>query len=128
MYDEVRSSYNLGKHFTNVLCQTKDIEDFIGGTLTLYWISPSGELWKPEYIGTHNFEVYEENDPKYDVRLGFMNWQWVSTGKHGKYTPHRITKYVEIYPAPWRGKREDWPRCMIHFKHGKVRDFEHITR
>ena len=27
MFDYVRSSYNLGEQFTNVECQTKDIEE-----------------------------------------------------------------------------------------------------
>ena len=27
MFDYVRSSYDLGEHFTNTRCQTKDIED-----------------------------------------------------------------------------------------------------
>ena len=34
MFDYFRSSYNLGEQFTNVVCQTKDIEDGIGGTMT----------------------------------------------------------------------------------------------
>ena len=36
MFDYFRSSYDLGEQFTNVVCQTKDIEDGIGGTMTDY--------------------------------------------------------------------------------------------
>ena len=41
MFDYVRSSYPLGEHFSGN-CQTKDIEDGIGGTMTQYWIAPDG--------------------------------------------------------------------------------------
>ena len=58
MFDYFRSAYDLGKQFTNVVCQTKDIEDFgIGGTMTDYWIDPTGQLWYANYIGCHTFEV-----------------------------------------------------------------------
>jgi len=30
MFDYFRSSYDLGEQFTNVVCQTKDIEEFGG--------------------------------------------------------------------------------------------------
>lgn len=128
MYDEVRSSYDLGEQFTDILCQTKDIDDFIGGSLTLYWISPSGELWKPEYNDTHDFKVYSEGDPEYNPAKKWFNWEWIPTGKHGKYSPHKITKYVEIYPAVWKGKWEDWPRCRLHFVDGVLKDYEYKRR
>jgi len=124
MFDYFRSSYDLGEQFTNVVCQTKDIEDGIGGTMTDYWLDPAGQLWYPNYSGTNTFEIIEEDDPRYDPDKKFLNFEWVPTGKHGKYQPHYITKYIEVYPANWKGEWEDWPRCRIHFKYGKLIDFE----
>jgi hypothetical protein len=128
MMDYFRSSYDLGEHFTNVVCQTKDIEDGIGGTLTTYWLDPNGVLWCPNYTGTNTFEIIEEDDPRYDADRKFLNFEWIPTGQHGKYQVHPITKYVEIYPERWKGEWEDWPRCRIHFKCGKLMDYEVFTR
>ena len=126
MFDYVRSSYYLGEQFTNVVCQTKDIEEGIGGTMTDYWIDPNGILWYPSYIGTHTFEVYEEGHPKYNPNIKWGNFESISTGKRGRYQPHLITKYVEIYPEKWDGPWEDCPLCRIHFKRGKVVEYEHL--
>ena len=127
MFDYFRSSYDLGEQFTNVVCQTKDIEDGIGGTMTDYWLDPAGQLWYPNYRDTNTFEIIPEDDPRYDPDKKFLNFEWVPTGKHGKYQPHYITKYVEVYPANWKGKWEDWPRLKIHFKRGILQDYEDIT-
>jgi hypothetical protein len=127
MFDYFRSSYDLGEQFTNVVCQTKDIEDGIGGTMTDYWLDPSGLLWYPSYIGTHTFAVYDEGDPGYDPDNAWMNWEWIPTGVHGKYQPCYITKYIEVYPANWPGKWEDWPRLRIHFRCGMIQDFTDVT-
>ena len=108
MFDYFRSSYDLGEQFTNKECQTKDIEYGIGGTMTLYWLDPSGVLWRPDYIGTSSMEIFEEGHPKYDPKRLWMNYELVPTGVHGKYQPFYITKYVEVYPAEWKGKWEDW--------------------
>jgi hypothetical protein len=126
MFDYFRSSYDLGEQFTNVVCQTKDIEDGIGGTMTNYWLDPAGQLWCPNYQDTHTFHEIKEDDPRYNER-GFLNFEWIPTGVHGKYQPHYLTKYIEIHPEGWKGAWEDWPRCRIHFKCGKVMDFEDVT-
>ena len=126
MFDYFRSSYDLGEQFTNVVCQTKDIEDGIGGTMTDYWLDPAGQLWYPTYRGTHDFVEIPEDDERHS-KVGFLNFEWIPTGKHGKYQPCLITKYVEVYPANWQGKWEDWPRLRIHFKYGKIQDHEDVT-
>jgi hypothetical protein len=128
MFDYFRSSYDLGEQFTNVGCQTKDMEEGIGGTMTLYWLDPSGVLWYPDYVGTNTFEVIEEDDPRYDPNKKFLNFEWVPTGKRGTYRPYLITRYVEVYPASWQGQWEDWPRLKIHFKRGILQDYEEVTR
>ena len=127
MFDYFRSSYDLGEQFTNVICHTKDIEDGIGGTMTDYWLDPNGLLWYPSYVGTHTFEVYDEGHPKYDPNIKWGNHEWISTGVHGRYQPHLLTKYIEVYPANWKGPWQDWPRLRLHFKRGILHDYENIT-
>jgi hypothetical protein len=127
MFDYFKSSYNLGKQFTNVVCQTKDMEDGIGGTMTDYWLDPVGVLWRPDYKGVNVFEVIPEDDPRYNDKMKFLNYEWVPTGHHGKFVQYDITKYVEVYPADWNGKWEDWPRLRLHFKRGVIQDYTDIT-
>ena len=127
MFDYLRSSYNLGESFTNVECQTKDIEYGISGTMTLYWLDPAGQLWKPEYNGTHTFEEITKDDERYDEKRLFLNFEWIPTGKRGRYVPHRITKYVEVYPSGWKGDWHDWPRCRLHFEDGVLKNFKDVT-
>lgn len=127
MFDYFRSAYDLGEQFTNVVCQTKDIEDGIGGTMTDYWLDPAGQLWYPSYIGTHMFEPITKDDDRYNDKSPFLNYEWIPTGVHGKYQPCYITKYIEIYPANWNGKWEDWPRLQLHFKCGRIQDYTDVT-
>lgn len=126
MFDYVRSSYPLPEPFMGAL-QTKDIEEGYGGTMTHYWIDPEGYLWYGDYRETSTFEVIEEDDPRYDPEKLYLNYEWLPTGKRGKWQVHPITKYIEIYPEQWEGKWEDWPRLRLHFKHGKLQDFEDVT-
>jgi hypothetical protein len=72
-------------------------------------------------------EIYEEGHPNYNPERSWMNWEWVPTGVHGKYQPCYITRYIEVYPANWAGKWEDWPRLQIHFKCGRIQDFTDVT-
>jgi hypothetical protein len=127
MFDYFRSSYDLGEQFTNVVCQTKDIEEGIGGTMTDYWLDPSGKLWCPQYHGTHTFEEISEDDERYDEKRGFLNFEWIPTGVHGKFKLHEITKYIEVYPSGWDGAWEDWPRLRLHFKYGILQEYTDVT-
>ena len=127
MFDYIRSSYDLGEQFTNVTCQTKDIEEGIGGTMTDYWIDPSGRLWYSSYVGTHTFETISEDDERYNDNARFLNFEWIPTGEHGRFKPHEITKYIEIYPAEWSGKWEDWPRLRLHFRYGILQEHTDVT-
>jgi len=127
MFDYIRSSYDLGEQFTNVELQTKDIEDVIGGTMSHYWLDPHGYLYHIDYSHTADLKIYEEGDPKYNIDQKWLNFEWISNGNRGKVSPWMITKYVEIYPSTWEGKWEDWPRCRIHFKYGRLVDFDDVT-
>jgi len=128
MFDYFRSSYDLGEGFTNVSCQTKDMEACIGGTMSHYWLSPAGHLYLMSYRGTHNFEIIEEGDPEYNDSRQFLNYRWVPTGQHGKVEPYHITAYVEIYPETWEGEWDDWPRMKLHFKSGKLIEYSRCKR
>ena len=127
MFDYVRSSYDLGEQFTNTRLQTKDIEDGIGGTMSQYWISPDGVLYYINYSHTADFVIIEEGDEDYQETHKWRNFKWVPNGNHGKISPYMITKYVEVYPEDWKGKWEDWPRLKLHFRYGKLQDYEDIT-
>ena len=124
LFDYVRSSYNLGEHFTNVELQTKGL----ACAMCRYWIAPDGSLYELTYRETHDFEEISEDDERYDPKRGFLNYEWIPTGKHGKVEPCDVTDYVEVYPAQWDGHYDDWARCRIHFKYGRVVEYEHITR
>ena len=128
MFDYLRSSYDLGEQFTNTECHTKDIEEFgIGGSMTNFWLDPAGKLWCPQYYGTHTFEEIPEDDERYNDKHRFLNFEWIPTGKHGKFVPHEITKYIEIYPSTWDGAWEEWPRLRLHFRYGILQEHTDIT-
>jgi hypothetical protein len=128
MFDYLKSSYNLGEQFTNVELHTKDIEEGYSGTLSHFWIDPAGYLWCGDYKGTATFETIEKDDPRYSDKHLFLNYEWIPTGVHGKYRVHPLTKYIEVYPSTWDGQWEEWPRCRIHFKYGRVVEYEDVTR
>ena len=127
MFDYFRSSYDLGEEFTDLECQTKDIEEGYSGTMSQYWIDPAGYLYVIDYSHTQDLTIYNPGDPEYDAERKLLNFQWKPNGKHGKIRLHPITKYIEIYPAKWEGQWEDWPRCRIHFKYGRLMDYEDVT-
>ena len=129
MMDFVRSSYDLGEQFTNTRLQTKDIEEYcLGGTMSQYWISPDGVLYYVDYSHTADFVELKKDDEGYSEKLGgLLNFQWIPNGRHGKVRPWMITKYVSVYPEQWDGEYQKWPTLKLHFKYGKLIDFEDIT-
>lgn len=124
MFDEIRSSYDLGEQFTNVEMQTKGLSC----SMSRYWIAPDGCLYELTYRHTHIFETIEEDDARYDPEKQFLNYEWIPTGINGKVEPCYVTDYVEVYPSIWKGAYDDWPRCRIHFKRGKIMNYEIFTR
>jgi len=127
MMDYLRSSYDLGEQFTNTRLQTKDIEDGIGGTMSQYWISPDGVLYHIDYSHTADFVERQEGDEGYNKERKFLNFHLVPNGNHGKIRPWMITKYIEVYPEQWEGDWAEWPRLKLHFKYGKLQDYEDVT-
>jgi hypothetical protein len=126
MFDYFKSSYPLPEAFM-VECQTKDIEEGYGGTMSHFWLDPAGYLWVGNYTGTSTLEVYEEGDPRYNPKFSWANHEWVPTGEHGKWRVFPLTKYVEVYPSQWDGDYKLWPRLRLHFRGGRLIDWEELT-
>ena len=128
MFDYFRSSYDLGESFTNVPCHTKDIEDGIGGTMTQYWLSPNEQLYWIDYSHTADFVELKEGDEGYSEKYSWSNFRWIPNGTHGGVRPMNLTKYITVYPESWDGEWEHWPECRIHFKGGKLYDYDHSSK
>jgi hypothetical protein len=92
-----------------------------------YWLDPHGYLYIIDYSHTADFVELKEGDPEYDDTLRLFNFKWVPNGNKGKISPCMITNYVVVYPSLWEGKWEDHPRCRIHFKYGRLIDYEDVT-
>jgi len=122
MFDYLRSSYPLGENFSGN-CQTKDIEEGIGGTMSQYWISPEGQLYLIDYSHTADFVELKEGDDGYNEKRLWTNFKWIPNGNHGRVRPCSITKYITIYPEKWEGKWEYTPSCRLHFRDGKLQDW-----
>lgn len=122
MMDFFRSSYDLGEHFTNTRCQTKDIDNMMSD----FWLSPSGQLYYINYSHTADFVELKEGDEGYSD-MGLLNFKWIPNGTHGKVSPFYLTKYISIYPERWEGEWKEWPTLKLHFKYGKLMDYEDIT-
>ena len=122
MYDTIHSSYDLGEHFTDVELQTKDIECI----MSHYWLDPHGYLYSIDYSDTADFIQLKEGDKGYNSVGKFLNFIWKSNGNKGKVSPCYLTKYIEVYPAQWESSYDEWPRCRIHFKYGRLIDFEYL--
>ena len=127
MFDHLRSSYYFDEDFKGQ-CQTKDIEDGYDGTMSQFWISPDGQLYLIDYSHTADFVELQEGDDGYEPEKKFLNFVWIPNGSHGRVRPWNITKYITIYPERWEGEYEDWPDCRIHFRDGKLQDFEILTK
>lgn len=125
LFDWVKSSYPLPNEFMGI-CQSKTLDD-AGGSMSHYWIAPDGYLWCGDYQGCHTLEFYEEGDPEYDPKFVWRNMEYVPTGKHGKWRVHPVTLYATIYPAEWSGSWETWPLLRVHFRSGRLQDFEEVT-
>ena len=127
LYDYVRSSYNLGEHFTDTELQTKDIERCIGGSMSHYWIDPSGQLFVLNYTNTHDL-VDKPPKPLDAPKWWGIPFEYVPNGNHGKVSPVYLTDYVVVYPSDWKGDYKDLPECRIHFKLGKIQDYDNTYK
>jgi hypothetical protein len=124
MYDDFKSSYDLGPDFTNVDCQTKDL----GSCMDFYWLDPAGQLWQMDHTGTYTLEENPNYQGEHESRL---NWIFrhhvVLTGKHGKVKPVSVTDYVTIYSHRHNRSYDEWPLCRLHFVGGRLQDYQIMT-
>ena len=121
MFDDVKCSYNIGE-LTNVSCQTKDMDPF-GGTMSFYWVDPTGALWTTDYLGTSSIEIVEGENLKPWEKL-----KYIPTGVHGRVTRVWITDYVEIYEYKTQADGVvDCVRCRLHFVDGILQEYKYIN-
>jgi len=123
MFDYLKCSTNIGP-LTNIECQTKDIEECIGGTMSFYWVDPVGALWYVDYSDTADFAINDEE--------GLPIWRRmkvVPNGRHGKVTRCNLTKYIVVYSSKASPDGLlDWDYCRLHFVDGILEDFKYINK
>ena len=68
-----------------------------------------------------------EGDEDYNNKHKFMNFKWVPNGNKGKVSPVMLTKYIRVYLSRWDGEWTDWPTLKLHFKYGRMLEYEDIT-
>lgn len=111
LFDYFRSSYDLGEDFTETECQTVDIYPEEGGSLSFYWLDPSGQLWQTSYAGTHDFFPTTPED-------GFRSrLKCCPNGKRGRVQPAYVTAYFNV-TSSGSGKT-----MRLHMREGVLQDF-----
>lgn len=122
MFDSIRCSANIGE-LTNADCQTKDIDFYYGGTLSFYWVDPSGALFYIDYSGTCNYyENLDENVPVWN------KIKFIPNGTHGRCGPTTLTKDIVIYQAKTQPDGiVDLVKCKLSFVSGMLQDFSYIN-
>ena len=118
MFDYFMSSFQLGEQFTNKLCQTRDFEEDIGGTMDFYWLDPAGQLWYIDVSSTQRVEVLEPGHPNYSPSAPWANFEWHPTGINGKVKPLRITKPISIVPSSADWSAHNIYKLRLHFVEG----------
>lgn len=122
MFDYLRSSMDIGE-LTDQECQTKDIDDLIGGTMSFYWVDPVGALWYVDYSNTTDF--VENEDENLPIWLRFKH---VPNGNRGKVTRCYLTKRIGIYTSDISPDGHlDWIQCELLIVDGFVKDFRYIN-
>ena len=115
MFDEVRCSAPIGE-LTNVLTQTKDISDdyWEGGTMSFYWIDPSGYMWATDYSGT------------YDFVLDGARYTTIRTKNKGRFFPLNLTRSIEIYDCTVHSDGYvDTTRCELRICEGRLINYKY---
>ena len=121
MFDTIKSSMDIGE-LTDVACQTKDMDSH-GGSMSFFWIDPAGNLWRPDYQGTHSIEYIDDDSVSIWNRI-----KHVKTGVNGKLQRFYITDYITIYDAKtYPDGLTELVYCKLHFILGKLQSFEYIN-
>ena len=120
MFDSVKCDFPICPEITGKDCQTKEIDRWMGGTMSTYYIDPAGRLWSIDYTGTADYIMNEDAE-------GFLGkFTRESTGKNGKVAPYYLTDYVTIYPAD--GRWNDRTEARLHIIEGVVQSYQLINR
>ena len=117
MFDYLKCSSDIGE-LTNEECQTKEIDRY-GGTMSFYWVDPSGVLWYIDYSGTANFDINDDEDTPIWRRMKI-----VPNGNKGRIAPYYLTDYVTIYRS--RSSPDgmlDTTTCRLHFVDGVLQSY-----
>ena len=121
MFDELKCSFNIGE-LTNVLCQTKDIDPWEGGTMSFYWIDPAGQMWATDTSGCTAIEYKDANGPLWN-RI-----KYVPTGLKGRIYPLDLTRELEIYRTVTHPDGYvETTYCQLLILKGTVEYFEYIN-
>ena len=121
-FDNFYSSRDIGE-FTNIQCQTKSFDPDTGGTLSQYWLSPSGVLFLIDYSHTADFHVINPGDDGYDEENRLRNFYWRPNGNHGGVRFFYKTLFVVIYPESFAGEWEQCPCARLHFQEGVLQNY-----
>lgn len=90
LFDTVINYFEIDSRINKKVCQTKDIDDCMGGTMSTYFLSPRGELFLINYDGTQDFCGYDSS----------VDWGWEPNGKHGRVERFPLTKTIDLYANP----------------------------
>ena len=122
MFDYFVCSKDIGD-LTNVECQTKDMDRYYGGTMSFYWVDPSGMMWTADFSGTSDF-VFDEDAPSL---LGKV--KCIPNGRKGKVSRVTITDYVTVYTSKTQPDgMVEWIECKIHFIDGILQSYTYINK
>ena len=103
------------------MCHTLEIEDFGCGSNSLYWLSPTGQLFLIDYTGTaDSVPTHISWDDK------FLNFRWKPNGNKGKVIQSNLTKTITVEPEKWDGDWDDRPAAKMGFTDGLLTHLEII--
>ena len=123
MFDYVKCSASIGA-LTDVVCQTKTVEKVIHGTMSFYWIDPSGQMYIVDYTGTTDFR---ENCDSDDAPI-WLHYHMVPSGNKGKVSPYLLTGDVVIYDSVTQADGyNEWTYCKLQIEEGILQNFRYIN-
>ena len=112
-FDYVRCSMDIG-NLTDLTLET----DSLRTKMERYWVSPNGQLFVIDYNGTHDFLILGEDDPEYDHKYSWRNYDVIPNGSHGVVAPVDFTGPLHLKVA--RYDQVKGPRhCTLVFNSGQ---------
>ena len=84
----------------------------LAGLNCIYNISPNGELFLVNTTGCSDYEMVGQDDPRYDAKHPWKNWNIVPNGTHGKVEAILHTGWVDLTPR-WLEDRPNTRRFQF---------------